>query len=268
MGFPEWKMFCVYGTPYGASKRGFWSWLTEIVSECNDPWALVGDLNVTLDHTEKIGGREYDAREGEFLRNFLFKCGGIDLGSDGGIFTWQNSTLAPNRIRKRLDRFIVDGVWCIASSNSQREMGLPRKLCRTKKELKLWNQNVFDFCDKNLRHLRNQLESVQKMSITHSMVAKEAEIQMEILDMEEKMGRSLRQKSRENWLQFGDGNSKFFHKSTLIRRRRNYIGAVRDGEGQWIRGRGDIGKYFQDCFHAMFCFSNPHIDADLESASL
>ncbi|XP_030478202.2 uncharacterized protein LOC115695264 [Cannabis sativa] len=112
-------MYCIYGTPYGASKREFWSWLTEKVSECNDPWALVGDLNVTLDHTKKIGGRDYDAREGEFLRNFLFKCGGIDLGSVGGIFTWKNSRLAPNCIRKRLDRVIADGDWCTVFSNAR-----------------------------------------------------------------------------------------------------------------------------------------------------
>uniref|UniRef100_A0A803Q826 CCHC-type domain-containing protein n=1 Tax=Cannabis sativa TaxID=3483 RepID=A0A803Q826_CANSA len=241
IGFPEWKMYCIYGTPYGASKREFWSWLTEKVSECNDPWALVGDLNVTLDHTKKIGGRDYDAREGEFLRNFLFKCGGIDLGSVGGIFTWKNSRLAPNCIRKRLDRVIADGDWCTVFSNArdefaeQREMGLPRKFCRTKRELKLWNQNVFGFCDRKLRCLRNQLESVQKMAITQSTVAKEAEIQMEILDMEEKMGRIWRQKSRENLL--------------------------RDDTREWLR----VWKFFQDCFQAMFCSSNPHIDDDLES---
>ncbi|KAF4349831.1 hypothetical protein G4B88_026709 [Cannabis sativa] len=241
IGFPEWKMYCIYGTPYGASKREFWSWLTE-----------------------NIGGRDYDAREGEFLRNFLFKCGGIDLGSVGGIFTWQNSRLAPNRIQKRLDRVIADGDWCTVFSNArvqnypitgsdhapilldtwgdtlklnypfrflEREMGLPRKFCRTKRELKLWNQNVFGFFDRKLRCLRNQLESVQKMAITQSTVAKEAEIQMEILDMEEKMGRIWRQKSRENWLWFSDGNSKFFHMSTLIRRRRNFISGMTRGNG-------------------------------------
>uniref|UniRef100_A0A803PRT5 CCHC-type domain-containing protein n=1 Tax=Cannabis sativa TaxID=3483 RepID=A0A803PRT5_CANSA len=79
MGCPEWKLHCVY------------------------------DLNAIIDHTEKIGGREFDAREGEFLRNFLFNCGGVDLGSDGGVFTWQNLRVAPKRIRKRLDRVIADG---------------------------------------------------------------------------------------------------------------------------------------------------------------
>uniref|UniRef100_A0A803P4J0 Reverse transcriptase domain-containing protein n=1 Tax=Cannabis sativa TaxID=3483 RepID=A0A803P4J0_CANSA len=161
-------------------------------------------------------------------------------------------------------RLVVESAWKKDCDN-RRVVGLPQKLSTTKRELKVWNQNVFGFCDKKLKQLWDQLERIQKMPIDHSTVSKEAEIQMEILDMEEKMGRIWRQKSRENWLRFGDGNMKFFHASTLIRRRRNYVGAVRGDMGQWIRGRDNIGKHFQDHFHEMFVSSNPLIEDELET---
>ena len=39
------------------------------------------------------------------------------------------------------------------------------------------------------------------------------------------------QKSRELWLKLGDKNTKFFHFSTIIKRKRNIIDALRDDNG-------------------------------------
>lgn len=41
-------------------------------------------------------------------------------------------------------------------------------------------------------------------------------------------------KSRINWLQQGDANTKIFHLTTLQRRRRNRITALNDTRGNWI----------------------------------
>ena len=42
------------------------------------------------------------------------------------------------------------------------------------------------------------------------------------------------QKSREKWIELGDRNTKYFHTSTIIRRRRNRIEALKDDENRWI----------------------------------
>lgn len=53
-----------------------------------------------------------------------------------------------------------------------------------------------------------------------------------------------RQKSRELWLKEGDQNTKYFHLSTIVRRKRNIIEVIRDGNN-WIYGDRNIAEYFK-----------------------
>ena len=61
-----------------------------------------------------------------------------------------------------------------------------------------------------------------------------------------------RQKSREIWLKEGDKNSKFFHVTTIIRRRRNSIDAVKAENGEWILDKSKISDYFLNNFKNVF----------------
>ncbi|KAF4361684.1 hypothetical protein G4B88_008188 [Cannabis sativa] len=112
-GYPQWNLFCVYGTPYGELKKLYWDWLTSKVHICISPWALLGDLNVIGHASEKEGGNVFHYKEGDFLLSFLAATGGVDLGFEGPMCTWQNARKASQRIRKRLDRAIANGSWCI-----------------------------------------------------------------------------------------------------------------------------------------------------------
>ncbi|XP_038977842.1 uncharacterized protein LOC120108329 [Phoenix dactylifera] len=57
-----------------------------------------------------------------------------------------------------------------------------------------------------------------------------------------------RQKSRVQWIQEGDRNTKFFHQSTLIRRQRNRIRSIRDEDGQAIEDPIMICRVFEQFF--------------------
>ena len=74
----------------------------------------------------------------------------------------------------------------------------------------------------------------------------------------------LKQKSCELWLKEGDKNSKFFHASPLIRRRRNNISKIKLENGERIYSRENIEKYFGDPFNQLFSTSNPSFPVDLE----
>ncbi|KAF4371778.1 hypothetical protein F8388_023091 [Cannabis sativa] len=118
-GLAKWHLFCIYGTPYVEKKEEFWKWLTDTVSECGEPWVVIGDLNVILDESEKRGGRKFLPREGTLLRNFLDDTGGVDLGFQGVRCTWQNARKGIKNVRKRLDRGLADSSWCINFPNAK-----------------------------------------------------------------------------------------------------------------------------------------------------
>ena len=61
----------------------------------------------------------------------------------------------------------------------------------------------------------------------------------EFLTREEDM---WRQKSREVWLKEGDRNTKFFHTSTINKRRINKIDRIKNDQGAWLEDRDSIGS--------------------------
>ena len=72
-------------------------------------------------------------------------------------------------------------------------------------------------------------------------------------------------KSRETWLICKDLNTKFFHTSTIIKRRRNTIDFLKLPLGVWSNERQEIGNCFTSHFRNVFTFSVPILDEDLLS---
>ncbi|XP_060968359.1 uncharacterized protein LOC133035935 [Cannabis sativa] len=321
LDYPQWVLFCINGPAYAVLKKNFWDWLIQIVQQCKDAWAIMGDLNVIMDENEKIRGRKYQLREGNILKNFMFNSGGVDLGFEGAPCTWQNARSFSHHIRKRLDRVIADDQWCVSFprasvvhlpiygsdhapillkawgeyekllypfrflevwttssecgniiSNAWQSVAsgnegtiLCSKLKYTKKELKKWNAMRFGHCEKRLQHLKRDLGVIQEATVSQENLEKEATIQLEILNLEEKIERIWRQKSRECWLKFGDNNTKFFHASTLIRRRRNRISCIEASPGLWLKQRQQIGDYFLSNFKNLYQTTDPSLGDEFES---
>jgi len=59
-------------------------------------------------------------------------------------------------------------------------------------------------------------------------------------------------KSKELWLKLRDKNTRFFHLSTIIRRKRNNIDAIHDDNGAWIMEANSIRKLFLDSYKELF----------------
>jgi hypothetical protein len=74
-----------------------------------------------------------------------------------------------------------------------------------------------------------------------------------------------RNKSREVWLTCKDLNTRFFHTSTIIKRRRNAIDFLKLPSGIWSSERQTIGSCFITHFKDLFSSSAPPLDDDLMS---
>ena len=89
-------------------------------------------------------------------------------------------------------------------------------------------------------------------------------MQLELNEWLEREEVKWRKKSRELWLKEGDRNSKIFHLSTLVRRRKNYITEIQLDSSRWIHSRDDIADYITQNFSNVFHSSLPQMPSDME----
>jgi hypothetical protein len=72
-----------------------------------------------------------------------------------------------------------------------------------------------------------------------------------------------RTKSRDTWLKCKELNTKYFHSSTLIRRRSNSVNFLKTSEGAWVSARTEIGGTFVSHFSNLFSSSAPPNDPEM-----
>ena len=134
----------------------------------------------------------------------------------------------------------------------------------TKNELKKGNKEHFGNDRERIKELDKKIEEVQGAEPTKENLELEAAFSLELDDWLAKKSLKWQQKSREIWLKDGDRNSRFFHLTTLVRRRRNFISDIKQEDGSWISGKEAIQEYFNANFQSLYQSSSPQIPENLE----
>lgn len=104
-------------------------------------------------------------------------------------------------------------------------------------KLRKWNRDVFGEVQKRKEKLVSAIKEVQDTLLfvpTNDLIIREAELTREMDVVMEQEEVIWFQKSREKWIPLGDRNTKFFHTSTIIRRRRNSIDMLKNDTGSWV----------------------------------
>lgn len=119
------------------------------------------------------------------------------------------------------------------------------------------NTEVFDNLFQRKRHIMNRLAGIHRSLTTHHnpyLRQLETELFCEynsIMDQEEIF---WKQKSRNTWSRDGHHNRRFFHLSTITRRRRNKIEGLYNSQGQWMNTKEGlhslVTEYLTDLFEA------------------
>ena len=120
----------------------------------------------------------------------------------------------------------MDRAWQLQIEGSQ-GFKLARKQTNTKNELKKWNKEHFGNVKERIKELEKKIEEVQGVDPTKENLELEATLSLELDDWLAKENLKWHKKSREIWLKEGDRNSRFFHLTTLVRRRRNFISDIK-----------------------------------------
>ena len=108
-----------------------------------------------------------------------------------------------------------------------------------------------------------KLESVQQSLPSTLSYDKEICLKMDLENLLSKEEILWRSKSRETWLTCKDINTKYFHTSTLVRRRANAIYFLKLDSSIWVSSRADIGGSFTSHFANLFTSSNSPIEAEM-----
>lgn len=112
--------------------------------------------------------------------------------------------------------------------------------------------------------IEKEIDKQQHNSPSQENLEEEANLLLELEEWQAKEDIKWKQKSRELWLKEGDHNSKFFHASTIIRRKNN-IAEIKLENGNYIYENEDIEKYFEKHFQELYNSSNPNFPRDLEN---
>ena len=138
------------------------------------------------------------------------------------------------------------------------------------KDALAWNRNHFGNIHQKKRRILARIHGTQKaLSInpSSSLVCLENQLLGEletILDQERDLWLL---KSRLNWMIHGDRNTSFYHVSTLSRRKRDHIAAVRDERKLWITKEREVMEHFRVGFQTLYTSSQEMVSRNPLSLS-
>ncbi|XP_061368719.1 uncharacterized protein LOC133311659 [Gastrolobium bilobum] len=121
--------------------------------------------------------------------------------------------------------------------------------------LKDWNKNVFGFIQHKKNKIIARLDGIQKQSSSHPsrhFEKLEAKLRKELSDILDQDEQLWHQKSKGDWIRDGDRNTRFYHTSTLIRRKRNKVLKLQDEAGHWINGEEELIALARNFFINLF----------------
>ncbi|CAA7051323.1 unnamed protein product [Microthlaspi erraticum] len=135
------------------------------------------------------------------------------------------------------------------------EIDTPQALEKLKLTLRRWNREVFGDIQRRKEKLLTDIKSIQNLldlTQTDALLEREGMLLNEfdvLLAQEETL---WFQKSREKWIVLGDRNTKYYHTTTIIKRRRNRIEMLTDDGNQWVTEPGELEKIAIEYYRRLY----------------
>lgn len=118
-----------------------------------------------------------------------------------------------------------------------------------------WSRESFPNNRKLINELLEKLNACKNDCCDENGRTKAADIAKQIDCLWEKEEQYWAQRSRVQWLSYGDKNTKFFHTTTVQRRQRNKVSRIRNSNGVWVEKDEEVAScfssFFKDLFHTV-----------------
>jgi hypothetical protein len=122
-----------------------------------------------------------------------------------------------------------------------------------------WNRHTFGNIFIRKRRVLNRLNGIQHAlacSPSVALACLEKSIRLEFLTILNQEEEFWALKSRLGWVLEGDRNTKFFHTSTIVRRKFNKIVRIRNSVGGWLENGEDISNHFLSGYIELYSSSH------------
>ncbi|XP_062100475.1 uncharacterized protein LOC133806383 [Humulus lupulus] len=205
---------------------------------------------------DRIGGRLVAALEVEDSRQWRAKALLNELRSSGSIFIWSNKQKEGSRIFSKLNIVFINELWLDIFPDSEARINWDtisdHCYCIIKTVQFQFNKKQVGDVVQNYAAAKQKYELAQFLlhqSPSSSMLQQEEiEAATEYIRMFKLYESFLRQKSKINWLRFGDENTTYFHASLKQRRMRNHITSFINDEGQIVETYSEVIAHFYNHF--------------------
>ena len=122
-------------------------------------------------------------------------------------------------------------------------------------DVKIWNKEVFGDIFQRKKWVEARLRGIQSNIVegpNEYLLNLESQHRKEYFEIVQQEKELWLVKSRYNWLIQGDRNTRFFHTSTLIRKRRNNIVYLKNNQGNWVHDENEIVALIRNGFINLF----------------
>ncbi|XP_078165206.1 uncharacterized protein LOC144559912 [Carex rostrata] len=241
----------------------------------------IGDFNAITHNSEKLGGNQILKKKHKQFRSFVQRTRLIDLGYGGSAYTWANNQKGRDLILERLDRGLASA-YSIHMFPNSKVLHLPdfssdhlpillktqptQKKERKSFQVEQWwmqDPNFNEVCERatsrgdqcweaTCTRLRSEVRHWEEGSEDPNKELKKIEQEMEHLLMQSQTDDVKDQRSRLNWSLHGDCNIKFFHSTTVVRKRRNSINAINKEDDEWAVREDEVRKEFVNFFKSLY----------------
>ena len=179
------------------------------------------------------------------------------------ILTLRSRMTATGHARKYRKIFRFEEMWTRENSCAEviektwvRGKEAMGNLARTARGLREWNKTHFGEFAREMRMCTTQMHHLMEAPQTDETIAHMRALDSRMDELERREEIFWKQRSRQDWINHGDRNTKFFHGKAKQRVERNTISAIRDEAGQTYEDEQEIMEVFITHFSNLFTANN------------